>query len=398
MLQHDLSNESVELREESYVLGTYARTSFHPRSGKGAKIVDADGVARWDLLGGIGVNVLGHGHPAIKRALLAASKGLLHVSNLYYHPWQGILADRLLHATGLSKAFFCNSGTEANEAALKFARLANPGRTKLVALDGSFHGRTFGSLSVTGRETYRAPFAPLLAGEVAFAKPNDIDSLEQAIDDDTSAVILEPVMGEGGVIPLDIEFMQAASRLAAKHRAVLICDEVQSGIGRTGSFYAHQISGILPDIVTLGKPIGGGLPLGAVLVTRDIANLVKPGMHGTTFGGNPVACQLGIALLQTIANDRLLDRVTALGDFLESRLRPLVGTLGIVDVRGAGLIQGIELDQPAGPIVSKLFDHGFIAGTAGDRVIRILPPYIIEKKTLAGFVSTLEKILKENQQ
>jgi len=396
LLLHDETPEMVEYRDKAFVLGTYARTPFHPRSGKGAKLVDAEGRVYWDLLGGIAVNALGHQHPALVKAIKNEASALLHVSNLYYHPAQGLLAQKLVEASGLTRAFFCNSGTEANEAALKFARLRNPGRSEIVALEESFHGRTMGALSVTGHESYRTPFAPLVPG-ARFVAPNDIDALRAAVGPNTSAILLEPIMGEGGVVPLTPAFLQAASALADEHGAVLILDEIQCGLGRTGTMFAFQQAGIVPDIVTLAKPLGGGLPLGAVLIGPRLENVVKPGHHGTTFGGNPLACRLGIAVLETIEHDRLLTRVATLGSWFEQELLKLKSTLpAIVDVRGAGMMWGIELDRPAAPVVRALLEKGFVVGTAREKVVRLLPPYIVPKTALAAFVAALESTLKEN--
>ncbi|MFL6248832.1 MAG: aspartate aminotransferase family protein, partial [Thermoanaerobaculia bacterium] len=331
---HDESPTAVESRENAFLVKTYARTPFHPRDGKGARLFDAEGRAYWDLLGGIAVNVLGHKHPRIVKALRTASDELLHVSNLYYHPAQGILAEKLVRASGLCRAFFCNSGTEANEAALKFARLAT-GKTKLVALEESFHGRTLGSLSLTGHEAYRTPFAPLVPG-VTFVAPNDIAALEAAVDDQTAAIFLEPVMGEGGIIPLSDEFMIAARRIADLHGTMLVLDEIQCGLGRTGQLFAFQKSGIVPDIVTLAKPLGGGLPLGAVLTGAALEGVVKPGHHGTTFGGNPVACRLGAVVFEE--TEKLLPQINALGEWFGSELRKLVPSPLRVVGQGEGRI------------------------------------------------------------
>ncbi|HEY5610281.1 MAG TPA: acetylornithine/succinylornithine family transaminase [Thermoanaerobaculia bacterium] len=393
MLLHDETPAAVEERDQSFVLGTYARTPFHPRSGKGAQLFDADGRAYWDLLGGIAVNVLGYQHPAIVKTLRAEAAALLHVSNLFYHPSQGILAERLVSASGLARAFFCNSGTEANEAALKFARLKNPGRCEIVALEESFHGRTLGSLSMTGHEAYREPFEPLVPG-VTFVAPNDIATLEGTVSGKTSAIVLEPVMGEGGIVPLTTDYLHAASALADRVGAVLILDEIQCGLGRIGSMFAFQRAGIVPDIVTLAKPLGGGLPLGAVLVGPRLANVVRPGHHGTTFGGNPLACKLGLAVLEEIERAKLVDRVENLGAWFASELHALQkATPSIVDVRGAGMMWGIELDQPAAPIARKLLERGFVVGTAREKVIRLLPPYIVPKKALEAFIEALREEL-----
>jgi len=393
LLLFDESPAAVEEREKAFLLGTYSRTPFHPRSGKGARLVDADGKEYWDLLGGIAVNVLGHQHPRLVKTLRDESRALLHVSNLYFHPAQGILGERLVRASGMLRAFFCNSGTEANEAALKFARLANPGRSGLVALEESFHGRTFGSLSLTGHAAYRTPFEPLVPG-VTFVAPNDVAALEAAVDGNTNAIVLEPVMGEGGIIPLTDEYLAAARRIADRTGAILIFDEIQCGLGRTGMMFAFQHSGVTPDIVTLAKPLGGGLPLGAVLTGPAIEGVVKPGHHGTTFGGNPLACRLGLAVLDEIEHALLLQRVTLCGEWLGTELRMLRSrTPTIVDVRGLGFMWGIELDRPAKPIANELLAAGFVVGTARDNVLRLLPPYITPKKAFVEFIATLERIL-----
>src|SRR5881394_2807453 len=336
LLLHDESPEAVEARERAFVLGTYARTAFHPRSGKGARLIDANGKEYWDLLGGIAVNVLGHKHPRLVKVLKDEADALLHVSNLYYHPAQGLLAEELVRGSGMCRAFFCNSGTEANEAALKFARLANPGKSGIVALAESFHGRTLGSLSMTGHEAYRTPFAPLVPG-VSFVEPNDIAALEAAVDANTCAIFLEPVMGEGGIITLTDEFLAAARQIADRNGALLVFDEIQCGLGRTGTLFAFQQSGIVPDIVTLAKPLGGGLPLGAVITGDAIEGVVKPGHHGTTFGGNPVACRLGLAVLEEIKASALLPRINTYGAWFEAQLQSLKAkSPTIVEIRGIG--------------------------------------------------------------
>ncbi|HEX4440764.1 MAG TPA: acetylornithine/succinylornithine family transaminase [Thermoanaerobaculia bacterium] len=387
---------SVEAREASTIARTYARTPFHPRSGRGARVVDADGRVYWDLLAGIAVNALGHGHPRLRRALReAAAGGVWHVSNLFYHPSQGMLAERLTRAAGLSRAFFCNSGTEANEAALKFARLRNPGREAIVALDESFHGRTLGALSVTGHAPYRQPFEPLLPG-VRFVPPNDAAALESAVTDRTSAILLEPVMGEAGVIPLDDAYLRAARAAADRTGATLIFDEIQCGIGRTGTLFAFERSGVRPDVLTLAKPIGGGLPLGAVLLSAAFDGLLAPGQHGTTFGGNPIACSLGLAVLDEIEEKNLLARVAETGEWLGRRLRTLARrTPAVVAVRGRGLMWGIELDREAGPVARRLLAEEFVVGTARKSILRLLPPYVVPRSALAQFVRVLETILKE---
>lgn len=400
MSRPDDAPREVEARTSASLMNTYARTSFHPRTGRGARLVDADGRVYWDLLAGIAVNALGYRHPRLVKAMREEADAVLHVSNLYYHPAQARLAEMLVTASGFAKVFFCNSGTEANEAALKFARLKTPGRSSLVALESGFHGRTFGSLSITGHEPYRTPFAPLLPG-VTFVPPNDIAALESAVDVGTSAIFLEPILGEAGVVPLTPEFLTAARRLADATGAALVFDEIQCGLGRTGSLFAFQRAGagktsIVPDMVTLAKPLGGGLPLGAVLVNEAIAGLVSPGQHGTTFGGNPVACRLGLEMLEEIDRAGLLARVAEIGVWFEKKLGALKRrTPAITAVRGVGLIWGIELDREAAPVARALLAKGFVVGTARQRVLRLLPPYVVPKSALRAFLAALEELLKE---
>ncbi|MEO8217898.1 MAG: acetylornithine/succinylornithine family transaminase [Acidobacteriota bacterium] len=393
MLLHDESPATVELRDWQFILPSYKRTKFHPRSGKGARLTGADGTAYWDLLGGIAVNVLGHQHPKIVRTLRAEAANPLHISNLYYHPAQGLLAQQLVEKSLLSRVFFCNSGTEANEAAMKFARLANPGRSKIVALNGSFHGRTLGALSITGNDAYRGPFEPMVPG-VTFVDPNDSQALEKAVSNDTSAIFLEPILGEGGVVVLSDEYLGLARALADRTGAILVFDEIQCGLGRTGNLFAFQSSGVVPDIVTLAKALGGGLPLGAVITGPALEGLVKPGHHGTTFGGNPLACRLGLAVLSAVEDERLLDRVKTIGQWFGTELRSLQERCNaITDVRGTGMMWGIELTAPAAEIAAELMRRGFIVGTARENVIRLLPPYVVPRKALKGFVQNLELIL-----
>jgi predicted acetylornithine/succinylornithine family transaminase len=391
----DESPQAVEARAASYLLGTYAFTRFHPRDGRGAKLVDAEGKVYWDLLAGIAVNALGYRHPRLVKTLRAEATDLLHVSNLFYQAAQGELAERLVVLSGLSRAFFCNSGTEANEAAIKFARLANPGRSKLVALDNSFHGRTVGSVALTGNLAYREPFEPLLPG-VVFVPPNDVEALKGAVDGATSAIFLEPIQGEGGIVPLTGEFLQMARALADATGAVLVFDEIQCGLGRTGKLFAFQAAGVVPDVVTMAKPLGGGLPLGAVLTGPRLDGLVKPGHHGTTFGGNPVACRLGLAVLDELVEGGLVAKVAETGEWFGRKLAALKRRCpAVVDVRGAGFIRGVELDREAAPVQRRLLEKGFVVGTARKTVIRLLPPYVIPKAALSAFVTALEETLKE---
>lgn len=386
---------AVEARDQSCVLPTYARTPFHPRKGKGARLVDADGKEYWDLLAGIAVNVLGYRHPRLVKALREEAAGVWHVSNLFYSPAQGLLAERLLAASGMSRVFFCNTGTEATEAALKFARLKNPGRSKVVALEESFHGRTFGALSITGHEAYRTPFEPLVPSAV-FVPPNDAAALEAAVTPDTSAIFLEPILGEAGILPLTPEFVAAARAAADRVGALLVLDEIQCGLGRTGHLFVFRELGVRPDMVTLAKPLGGGLPLGAVLLGPALDGLLKPGLHGTTFGGNPVACRLGLEVLDEIEKSDLLRRVGTLGGWFGKAARKMMKWQpAVTEVRGRGLIWGIELDREASPVQKRLLAKGYVVGTARSKVLRLLPPYVVPKAALRGFLDALDETLKE---
>jgi predicted acetylornithine/succinylornithine family transaminase len=386
----------VEKRDAEHVLGTYKRTPFHPRAGKGAKLVDADGKVYWDLLAGIAVNALGHRHPRLVKALREEASRLLHVSNLFYHPAQGLLAERLTRLSGMPRVFFCNSGTEAIEAAVKFTRLATPGRSRMISLEGSFHGRTMGALALTGNEPYRKPFEPLV-GETVFLPANDIPALERAVAPDTAGIFLEPILGEGGIVPLTPEYVRAARAAADRVGAALVFDEVQSGLGRTGHFFVFQELGVVPDLVALAKPLGGGLPLGALLVGERIAQLVKPGHHGTTFGGNPVACRLGLETLSEIVDGGLLEKIRETGEWFGKKLRSAKRRSkgAIVDVRGRGLMWGVELNRDAAEVQKALLGRGFVVGTSRARVLRLLPPYVVPRPALSGFVKALEGILRE---
>ncbi len=331
------------------------------------------------------------------RTLKEQATSLLHVSNLFHNAPQGLLAEKLVKASGLSRAFFCNSGTEANEAALKFCRLVNPGRSRVVALVEGFHGRTFGSVSITGHDAYRTPFEPLVPGAV-FVEPNDVAALEAAVTPETSAIFLEPIQGEGGVVPLTTDYLKAARAIADKTGAVLVFDEIQCGLGRTGKLFAFQNHGVVPDVVTLAKPIGGGLPLGVVLTGPRFEGALKPSLHGTTFGGNPLACRLGLEVLDEIEEKGILEDVASIGEWFGKKLRSAKRkNKSIVDVRGTGLMWGIELDREAGPVATALRSKGFVVGTSRTHVLRLLPPYVVPKAALRGFIEALESILAEGK-
>lgn len=366
--------------------------------GEGTHVWDADGKEYLDLLGGIAVNALGHAHPDVVAAMTKQAGTLVHVSNFFATPTQIELAERLLQlaqAPEGSGVFFTNSGTESNEAAFKIAR--RTGRPRILALEKSFHGRTMGALALTHKEAYRAPFEPLPGG-VEFLPAGDVAALEAALaPGDVAALVLEPIQGEAGVLPLTEEYLRAARELTARHGALLILDEVQTGVGRTGEWFAHQaIEGLQPDVMTLAKGLGGGFPIGAVLTYGEHATgLLSPGQHGTTFGGNPLGAAVSLAVLGTLAEDGLLGSARTLGTQLQARILELAGRdPRITGVRGAGLLQGITLAAPIAPqVVVAALEHGFILNAANPSTLRLAPPLIITDEELGSFVEALPALL-----
>ena len=394
---------SVKKAEGEFLLPTYDRLQILVDRGAGVYLYGADGRKYLDFLSGIGVNALGYSHPALTKVLTKQAKKLVHVSNLFYHPYTAELAKKLAGISGLDRVFFTNSGTEAWEGALKFARAyaqhvnkngAEP-RWRMLALENSFHGRTMGSLATTGQQKYQKPFVPLMPG-VEFVRFNDVDDLKKKFDHTVCAVCMEPVQGEGGVRPVSKEFMQAARELTKKSGALLILDEIQSGMGRTGKYFAYQHYGVRPDIVTLAKPIAGGLPLGAILTTNAISESLHPGMHGTTFGGGPLACAVAVEVLNVIEKQKLLARNAKLGDYFRKQLLTLQKKHACIkEVRGLGLFLGAELDSAdlAKATVTAMLEKGIIINRTNETVLRFLPPFIIEKKHIDVVVKALDQVL-----
>jgi acetylornithine/N-succinyldiaminopimelate aminotransferase len=371
----------------SPVLPVYARQDLTFVRGEGTTLYDADGRAYLDFLAGIAVVGLGHCHPAPLAAAHAQLDRLWHVSNLYWTEPMMELAQRLSARAGGARAFFCNSGAEAVEAGLKYARKAT-GKPGVVALTGSFHGRTLGALSVTGQPGKREAFEPLLP-HVQFADPNDIGSLEAAVSPETGCILLEPVQGEGGVHVLEAAFVAAARKLADENGAVLLFDEVQTGVGRTGAFFAHEHVGVRPDALMLAKGLANGLPIGCLLVVDDAPEGFAPGDHASTFGGNPVACAAASAVCDELT-DELLATLTANGHVLADGLAALPG---IHEVRGAGLLLGAELDRPAADVVAACAERGLLVGTAGADVLRLTPPLIVTTAEIEHALGVLEEVL-----
>jgi len=394
---------SVMRAEAALLLPTYDRYKVLLRKGRGVYVYDDAGRAYLDLLAGIGVNALGHGHPAIRKALAQQADKLIHVSNLLYHDYQAELAKRLTRISGLDRAFFCNSGTEAWEAALKFARSYARTQSKngahpawrFLALENSFHGRTFGSLSTTATAKYREPFEPLVPG-VRFVRANDVRDLERKFDPTVCAVGIETIQGESGVRPITREFLQAARGLATRYGALLIIDEIQCGLGRTGRWFAYQHHGIRPDMLTVAKPLAGGLPLGAMLTTGAVARSIKPGMHGTTFGGGPLACAVAIAVIDAIEREGLLAHVSEVGEYFRAQLELLQERhASIREVRGCGLMLAAELESAglAKAVHLGMLKRRVLLNRAHETTLRFLPPFILQHKHVDHAIDTLDAVL-----
>jgi acetylornithine aminotransferase/acetylornithine/N-succinyldiaminopimelate aminotransferase len=397
--------DQIRAAESRLLLSTYDRNPILFVVGEGVYITDENGTKYLDLLSGIGVNALGYNHPVIVNAIAEQSKKLIHTSNLYYHEGQAELALRLTERTGMDRAFFANTGTEAWEGALKLARahagiLRSEGKTigtKFLALDQSFHGRTYGSMSTTHKAKYREPFGPVVPG-VEFVKFNDVADLHAKFSSDVCAILLEAIQGEGGVRPLTQEFFAEARALANSTGALLIVDEIQAGMGRTGKWCAYQHYGIQPDITTLAKPLAGGLPLGVVLCTEEVARSFHPGMHGTTFGGGPLACSVAIAVIDAMEKDGLLAKATAVGDYFQEQLRGLKKKHeAIVEVRGKGLMVAAEVDSAelGKTVVAEMLKRHILINCTSDTVLRFLPPYILEKAHVDTAIAALDEIFTE---
>ncbi len=391
----------IQAREAEFVLQTYKRQPVVFVKGAGARLEDIDGTVYLDFISGIGVSVLGHAHPALTAAVADQVAALIHTSNLYYHPLQGQVASRLAALSGLQRSFFCNSGTEAMEACLKFARRywftqGVKGRTQYVAFQHGFSGRSMGSLSVTANPHYREPFEPLIPG-VTFIAPGDIAALETAVTDKTAAIVVEPIQGEGGVRPIAQEFAAAIERVCATTGTLLIADEIQCGLGRTGHAFYYQALGLTPDLVTVGKAIGGGVPVGAALVSSAVAAQVMPGDHGTTYGGNLLATRAALTVLEELMDRGLMAHVAEVGDYFAAKLESLKATHPTVvrEVRGAGVMRGLDLTVDAAPVVEGALARGLLVNRTSETVVRMLPPYIITRADVDEAVAILDAVLSQ---
>jgi predicted acetylornithine/succinylornithine family transaminase len=392
-------HDVIEL-EKQYLLGTYARHPLVLEKGKGVFLQDVNGKKYLDMISGIGVNALGHAHPRIVKVIRDQAAKVIHLSNLYYNLYQGPLAKKLSEASGLPRAFFSNTGTEAIDGAIKLSRayghkVGGDGKFKLVAANNSFHGRTYGGMSLTATAKYRDDFKPLLEG-VTFINLNDIEALRAAITDETCGVFLETIQGEGGIFECSSEFLQEARSLCSQHKAALVLDEIQCGLGRTGEMFAYKHHNVRPDILTLAKPIASGVPLGAILVSDEIAAALGQGKHGTTFGGGPLACRVALEFLSILEDENLLEHNRKVGGYFHSELTNLQNNFNIVkEVRGRGMMLALDLNVPSRPYVDAAMQEGVLFNSTHDTVIRMLPPFITEEKHVDKAVKTLKKLLKK---
>ncbi len=390
--------EELERYSSQYLMQTYARIPISIVRGQGCKVYDAEGREYLDFVAGIGVNALGHGHPDLVTAIEKQARHLIHTSNLYYSEPQVQLAQLLVKLSFGQKVFFCNSGAEANEAAIKLARKYStdtfgPERFEIITMHNSFHGRTLATLTATGQTKVHQGFAPLLAG-FTYATLNDIESVKSHITDRTAAVLVEPIQGEGGVVMADQTFMQELRTLCTERQILLMFDEIQTGIGRTGTMFAYEQYGIQPDVMTLAKGLGGGVPIGACIATDNVAQAFGPGSHGSTFGGNPLACAASLAVLRVLLDSQLLEKICAMGSYLKKGLQELQARIPLIkDVRGVGLLQGIELSIEGKPVVQDCLTRRVLINCTMDCVLRLIPPLIVTQKEIDQLLKVLSDVL-----
>ena len=397
-----LSPAKIRGDEARYMMKTYRRPPMIFTHGHGCRLYDSSGRAYLDFLAGIAVNAAGYAHPRMVRVIRREAGRATHVSNLFHNPYQGPLARKLAGWSGLDRVFFSNSGSEAVEGALKLARAyahaktagaGLPPKTRILALENSFHGRTMGALSVTHTAKYREPFAPLIPG-VEFVRFNDLADLEAKFDETVCAIVIEPIQGEGGIFPVSAEFWQAARALATKFDAALIADEIQSGLGRTGRRFAYQKFESLPDIVTVAKPLAGGLPLGAFIASEKFAAALSPGMHGSTFGGGPLVCATALEFLNIVEEEGLLANVRARGVELREGLDKLAAQFDFIrEVRGEGLILGVDLTVEGAPFVQEALRQGLLINCTHDHILRLLPPFTVRARDVKEFLVTLGSVM-----
>jgi acetylornithine/N-succinyldiaminopimelate aminotransferase len=402
-VKRNLSAARIRADEARYMVNTYRRPPVLFTHGRGCRLYDSEGREYLDFLAGIAVNALGHAHPRLVRAIRREAGRAIHVSNLFHNPYQGPLARKLSQWSGLDRVFFTNSGTEAMDGALKLGRAYAHARaksanganqkTRILALEHSFHGRTFGALSITHPAKYREPFEPLVPG-VEFVRLNDVADLEAKFDETVCALVVETIQGEGGIFPVSEAFWKRARELATQHDAALIADEIQCGLGRTGRRFAYQKFDSLPDIVTIAKPLAGGLPLGAFIPNETFASAFAPGMHGTTFGGGPLVCAAALEFLAIVEDDSLIANIRARGDELRAGLEALAARFDFIrEIRGEGLMLGVDLAVDGAPFVEEALRRGLVINCTHDHIIRLLPPFIIRRRDVTEFLGKFETVL-----
>jgi acetylornithine/N-succinyldiaminopimelate aminotransferase len=396
-------SDSRVLDADKFLLPTYKRQPFVLERGKGCYVYDATGKKYLDFLGGIAVNALGHAHPRIVKVIRREAARAIHFSNLYHNAYQGPLARKLAEWSGLDRVFFCNSGTEAIDGAMKLARLCArtpqdaagqpPRKHRFLALENSFHGRTYGAISVTATPKYRLPFAPVVPG-VEFVRFNDVADLQSKFDDSVCGILIETVQGEGGIYPVSESFWNRARALATEHGALMIADEIQCGLGRTGSYFAYQRFASKPDIAVIAKPLAAGLPLGAILATNKVASYISPGLHGTTFGGGPLICAAALECLQIIEDEKLLENVRSRGEELKAGLQALAAKFDFIrEVRAEGLMLGVHLSVEGAPFIAEAAKRGLLINCTHDHILRLLPPFIVTRAQIREFLKLFSAVL-----
>jgi acetylornithine/N-succinyldiaminopimelate aminotransferase len=384
------TKELIEI-EDNYFINTFTRQPIVLGHGDGVKVTDIDGNEYIDMFAGIAVNSLGHNHPKLVKAIKDQAEKLIHISSIYYNEPALIYAKRLVELTSFDRIFYANSGAEANEGAIKLA-IKYTGKNEVISTVESFHGRTVATLAATGHEHYHEPFKAILPKGFINVPYNDIEAIKEAITDNTAAIIVEPIQGEGGVNVPDADYLKQIEEICHEKDIVFIVDEVQTGFGRCGTLFAHELFDVKPDIMTMAKGIGGGVPMGAILATEKVASAFVPGDHGTTFGGGPLVCAAANAVLDTFEEDNILDNVNEVGDYFIAELKKLDKEI-IADVRGKGLMVGLELTEPGAEYVDKLREKGFLINCTADKVLRFVPPLIITKEDIDEFVKALDEIL-----
>lgn len=377
--------------EDDYFINTFTRQPIVLDHGEGVKVTDIDGKEYLDMFAGIAVNTLGHNHPTLVEAIQAQAEKLIHISSIYYNEPALIYAKKLIDRTNFDRIFYANSGAEANEGAIKLA-VKYTGKSEIISTVDSFHGRTIMTLAATGHEEYHEPFKAVMPQGFINVEYNNLDAIEEAITENTAVIIVEPVQGEGGVNVPDIGYLKGIEKICKENDIVFIVDEVQTGFGRCGTLFAHELFGVRPDIMTMAKGIGGGVPMGGILATEKVAGGFAPGDHGTTFGGGPLVCAAANAILDTFDEENILDNVNEVGKYFLSELKKLDKEI-IADVRGLGLMAGVELTKPGAEYVDKLREAGFLINCTAGNVLRFLPPLIITKEEIDAFVKALDEIL-----